>query len=171
MRTITRTAIVTLIVILLALVATPASAQTGVSDRYGCGDLADYQTALFTAIPLDDVETLLAILNKDFERVRPSEFAEASRIMDDWAAELEAMPLRDVPMAARAYHAAFIDFLSVSSSVMSAMATGNMFGALAYSDAIDQSSLDLNAANRAGARMCGARWSFDATPEALDLAA
>lgn len=141
--------------IIVALTTTTATAQSS-----QCDGLDEYQMAVFSAVPYRDLETLIDILDQDMDRVRPSEFAEAATILDDWATALDAMPSREIPPAARAYHSAFIDYLGVTSAVMSAMATGNLFGALAYVDVIDEVGMELDAADRAGARTCGSDWPF-----------
>jgi hypothetical protein len=143
---------------LMALTTIPVAAG---ADPYECDDLDNYQETLFEAIDRDDLETVTEILDQELETVRPSEMREASRIMDDWATEIEDIPSREVPRVAQDYHEAFLDYLSVASSMMNSMASGGVFGALAYDEAMTKITTDLEAANQYGESKCGEDWPFE----------
>lgn len=151
-----------IVLTLLTLSTATATAQVNGADRYGCDDLADYAMAIYTALPADDLERLMELAEIDIDRMRPSQLREASQLLDDWATAVEAIPARDVPKAARDYHEAFIESLSLMSTVYSAVASGNIFSLVAYTETMEELTVELDAAQATGARRCPADWPFDA---------
>ncbi len=154
----------TLITLVVALVAAaPSSANAAPS---ACAGLDDYQMAIIDAIPREDALALFEQLDEDLQYWRPSEFREASRILDDWATALDDMPTSEIPRSARDYHAALIDSFSVMSAAFNAAVTGGVFGLMAYTEAMEDTSAALDAANRSGVRQCGATvWPFEDTTD------
>ena len=149
----------TIVLVVLAFLTGPMRATA--APVASCADLEAYSWKIIGAADLDDLKWLFAFTDSDMNMARPSELAKASRIFDDWAAALEAMPIRDVPVVARDYHEAFIDFLSVSSAVFNAIATTGPLGAWAYTDAMDTVTAEVDQANQAGALTCPRDWPFD----------
>jgi hypothetical protein len=155
-----RSRLIVLLGTLLAGLLAPGSTLAGTSDRWECDDLADYQLAVFSAIPAEDIQTLSTILDGDVETLRPSEFREAAEIFDDWASELEDFSPRDVPRAAEEYHEALIDNMSLFASMFTSMSTGGVFGAIAYVEVIEESTAELEDANQRGEQRCPQDWPF-----------
>ncbi len=143
----------------LAFLAGPMRATA--APTASCADLDAYFLEIIRAADRDDLEWLFALDDSDMSMARPSEMARASRVFDDWAAALDAMPTRDVPVVARDYHEAFVDFLSVSSAMFNSIATTGPLGALAYTDAMDTVTADLDQADQAAALACPRDWPFD----------
>lgn len=135
------------------------SRGTTTTDRWGCADLEDYQAELFSLLlsvdEYDAVETLLDA--DDFTTLRPSVLRRASDGLDEWAGLMEEMD--DVPLAAQEYHEAFIDLVSMMSTVTISLANGGAFAIVPYSDAMETVTDDLDAAERLGERRCGDDWT------------
>ncbi len=146
------------IALTVLLTSTSAVAQP---DRLGCSDLDDYQDDLIGLLSDDDAATAAELWGEDVSKMRPSQLLELSGMMDRWATDIEDMPITDVPLAAREYHEAFINLLSVGSSVFQSLASGGPLAAMAYMDAMEQTSLDIEAANTLGVARCGDDWPFE----------
>jgi hypothetical protein len=128
-------------------------------DRWGCDGLVDYQTDIVTVLDPEDMTDLFDLMNR-LDTLRPSQLVTVSGLLDDWATGLEDMPLRDIPRAARPYHEALILNLGLLSAVTSSMATGGVFGAIAYTDALEEAADLMDDANTYGTAKCGSDWPF-----------
>lgn len=154
----------------LTIIVALAGFSHGAAQSIGCEDLADYQATIVSLIDPDDLADLYDVLS-DIERARPSELANASEIADDWATDLDSMRRSEIPAVARDYHVAMVDYVSVVSMILSAVATSGPLGALAYTETMEEITIELDREDRAGERACGADWPFgdDESPDGAEL--
>lgn len=140
--------------------ATPNPAMVG----YGCDELDDYGDAvieLFDSLDDADIEAMVAFYQSeaDLDTMRPSELTSIAGAFDRWATLLDDMPEDQIPPVATAFHATVVDLFSVSASILNAMGQGQVFGAMAYSDTLDEVRAELDDHVAFAERSCGDAWT------------
>jgi hypothetical protein len=155
----------------MPLVGLDSQGSAGVTGG-ACEDLPAYGQLLVDALPESDEAFINAVEaideTDDLATIRPSQWKAISEYFDQVASNLEAIPDDAVPSIARDYHAALIQYLSVFSSIANVMASGNILGALAYTESIERIQLEFEAAEQAISSECGAQWE-DSLWEGVDL--
>lgn len=139
----------------------------GVSDRWGCADIATYRVAFIEAMPRDSSAIFTVLEADDFMTVRPSVLRDASDEMDEWAGNLEDFRPREIPRAVEEYHDGMVDSISLMSIMFFALSQGNTLGLLAYTDSMEQATLDVERGERLAERRCPVEWN--ATPSESPL--
>lgn len=132
--------------IVLALTTRSAFAQTPEAAPASCDDVVAYYVAIIDSVPEDSAVMQWFEDDADIETMRPSEMAALSESLDAWATVLEDMPEADIPDVAMDFHRAFIDFLSVLSSMLHAMNAGGPFAAMAYTEQMDAATVAMDEA-------------------------
>jgi hypothetical protein len=150
-----------------AQASTPVPPQI-TSERYEfweCGDLDEYADELEDFFGQAELEDLAEISDDEFAALRPSQLRSLADDLFELADLMDGYD--DVPKVAEMYHHHLITYYSLYGNMYNSMATGGVFGALAYTDLIEDANTDVqNAWNTAYTR-CGETWS-DEFPEGLE---
>lgn len=147
-----------LLTILIALTAVDATAQ--VSSKWECDDLAAYQSEIVSLLDREEMVELFDLMEMDVDRMRPTQIERASELLDQWATALDDMPARDIPRAAREYHALLIESLGMLSATYNTIANGGILGALVYIESLEEIAIELEEVHEKGRDRCGDDWDF-----------
>lgn len=151
-----------IVLMMIAVLALIGSVSPTAAQSSRCSGLDEYQQAVYDSVPDGERQLLTDFIEGSLEvdTMRPSQVQRLSQALDDWASGLEEIPLADVPLAARDYHKTLIETISVMSSVTFAIGNGNMFGAIAYTETLEELTLDMERIQRTATKECGADWPF-----------
>jgi hypothetical protein len=149
-----------------AQTATPgASPETDANYlEYECHELAKYSDQLRDLYDETDIEELS---EEDIPRLRPSELSD---LADDFfyiADSMDDMSDSEVPWVAEDYHELLIDQLSLYGNMFLSMSNAGFLGALAYTEDINVTLVEMQAAWDLAESRCGSLW-FDEFPVGID---
>lgn len=157
------------VVIVAAMLPGVVAAQTPVASPVidlGCDEIVVYMVRVAQVVddvPLtDDERKRLDILeDKAPIDLRPSELRFLARVFDDVVTALKTIPIEDIPMAMVPYHDARIDAMSIYTNLFVSMAASGAFGALPYTDSLEDANAAMEDAERFGENACGSQWPDD----------
>ncbi len=94
-----------------------------------------------------------------YDTARPSEAITLSAFFDEYAAGIEQIPDEDVPYAVGDFHAAKIREYGMLSAGYNAVAEGDLFTAMVYTEQEEEVYAEIDRAYTNAARRCGKAWT------------
>ncbi len=94
-----------------------------------------------------------------YDTARPSEAITLSAFFDEYAAAMEQIPDEDVPYAVGDFHAAKIREYGMLSAGYNAVAEGDLFTAMVYTEQEEEVYAEIDRAYTNAERRCGKAWT------------
>jgi hypothetical protein len=157
--------VIRLIMIMMsALIPLGFTASTASAARnWECDELTEYTEIASGAMPDDNrgFELFEEFADSDdaLESMRPFEIRYLSEFLDDWAENLDETKTRDVPRAAREFHKAFVQTLSMWAGLTYDVSSGEDFLEALWDNDIDQAYWAYERADKLGFERCGQVWN------------